>query len=483
MNVRHHLPKLLLVASLVIAFAPAYQVRADAQSAHPASSQFPSGSAVADLGPAAPQAAVADLNPILSSPIAGPAFAQPKLYKITTEIATQTLITYPIGTPPVVTARLMTDAGNPIPNRMIRVFAYKNRVAQGITDATGTVQIPLHFNFFPGDYELLVVFNGSQTDNLLPCQVLTRLTMIPGQLEVNTVPAMAGVQFKFNDQVQTTNANGVAVFEVDHIGGYHIEVMPITLPGNSNMQVNFDRWNNNDVSTYHAFQYPVHRALQAGFLISYPVKLQYTDKGNQPVDPARISTIKIRTAGTFYTLKDPTNSWLPTNSILHRVGGFLESKPATYYLDTVTIAGANVVNQGEQRFQVDPNSTWWIKLFLYSARFRAHDALLGTPIGSGILLEYPDGAHTALTFDPFSQIIKLESLPRGIYHASVTGTQGLEPRIPLSLSRGRDFDLLVVSRIDLAILFGVPALVALLFLVFGRTPLLDKFGARRRAAA
>lgn len=402
--------------------------------------------------------------------------------KTVTVLTVDPLPTFAIGDQPAVTVHLSKDSGAPLANRLVRIFSYKNRVAEGVTDSAGTAHIPLYFNFYPGTYKLLVTFNGSELDHLDSTFTSAALTIVPGTFQVQTVPAMAGVQFKFNDEVQTTDASGLVQFSVDHTGGYHIEVVPPPAAADANMRIVFDRWNDNDVSQYHAFKFPTHRVLQVGFLLSYPVNLKYTDKTHQGVDPSRITQARVRAAGTFYTLSDPAHAWLPNNYILHRVGGYLESKPALYYLDNVTISGTNVVNQGQQRYQVSPNSTWWIELFLYPAGFTARDALFRTPLGSGILLEYPDGTQRQLAFADAGAQVQVDSLPRGIYHASVQGAKGLEPRIPLSLSRARTFDLIVISRLDLAVMLGVPAVIVLLLLVFGRTNLLLWLIPRRRAA-
>ena len=388
--------------------------------------------------------------------------------KLATIIRIDPLPTYAIGDQPAVTVHLMKDSGAPLANRLIRIFAFKNRVAEGVTDSTGTTHIPLYFNFFPGNYSLLVTFDGSDIDHLSSTFHTAMLTIVPGVVQVQTVPALAGVQFKIDGQVQTTDGSGLAQFSITHIGGYHIEVTAPPADPSANVRIAFDRWNDNDVSQYHEFKFPTHRVLQAGFLLSYPVNLKYTDKANKAVDPSRIALTRVRTAGTFYSLTDPTQAWLPNNYILHRVGGYLESKPALYYLDNVSIGGTNVVNQGQQRYHVSANTTWWIQLFLYPASFSAQDALFRFPVGSGILLQYPDGATRELAFDQVGGQLHVDSLPRGIYRASVRGTQGLEPNIPLSVSRARGFTLIVVSRLDMAVLLGVPAFVALLLLVVGR---------------
>ena len=392
----------------------------------------------------------------------------PYASKVVTVLRIDPLPTYSIGEQASLTVHLMTDGGTPLANRLIRVFAYKNRVAEGVTDSTGTTHIPLYFNFYPGSYSLLVSFDGSTLDHLASTVSSTLLTLVPGKVQVQTVPPLAGVQFTLDNQAATTDATGLVEFTVDHIGGYHIQVTPPATNDSSGVRILFDRWNDNDVSQYHEFKFPTHRALQAGFLLSYPVNLKYTDKTSQAVDASRITSARVRTAGTFYTLTDPSHAWLPNNYILHRVGGYLENKPAIYYLDNVTISGTNVVNQGQQRYQVSPNVTWSIELFLYPATFSAQDALFRFPVGSGILLQYPDGTKQRLAFDGAGASVDVNSLPRGIYHASVQGAQGLEPLIPLSLSRARTFNLIVISRLDMEVLLGIPAAIGLLLLIIGR---------------
>ena len=295
------------------------------------------------------------------------------------------------------------------------------------------------------------------------------LEITPAQVTLQTVPPMAGIQFMFNDQIFSSDAKGLVYLSIDHIDVYHIEVLPVAQPSNSNSHLEFAGWNNGDLNTYHQFRFPFHRPLTAGFYTAYPVNLEYLDPRGQPTDPTRISSIAIRagTAGTTYTFENPNTIWLPANQIVDRIGGDA-SVPATYYLENVMIDGSNVVNQGQQRFQVQPDATWRVQLFQYSARFLGYDALFHFPIGSGILLDYPNGTRKAFSFASPNAVITVDSLPRGIYHASVTGAGGIEPRIPLALSRDQDFELLVLSRLDLAILVGLPALIAVILLMAGR---------------
>ncbi len=375
---------------------------------------------------------------------------------------------FAVGDQPSITVHLATEGGKPLAKSLIRVFNYKNRTTLALTDGTGTVHIPINFYFRPGSYPLLVAFDGSAVDGLNSSAASVMLTIVPATLQVQTVPPMAGVQFSFNSQTETTDSNGVVEFNVDHIGGYQIEATPPAQDPNSKVKVVFSRWENNSSSPGRTLMFVGNRVLQASFLIYHQVSLKYTDEANQVVDPARISLTRVRAAGTSYSLTISGPLWLPSNYILHPGGGSLQSMPTTYFLDSVTIAGANVVNAGEQRFQPNPGATWWVRLFLYSARFRAQDAIFRSPIGSGILLQYPNGARQEFAFDPSSDAIQVNALPRGSYHASVLGAQGLQPQISLNLSSTQEFNLVVLSRLDMAVLVGVPALALLILLVIRR---------------
>src|SRR5512142_397890 len=108
-------------------------------------------------------AAIFALGRVESAHADGPA---PYAPKVVTILRIDPLPQYAIGDQPAITAHLTTEAGTPLANRLIRIFAYKNRVAEGVTDSSGTTRIPLYFNFYPGQYSLLVTYNGSTLDHL-----------------------------------------------------------------------------------------------------------------------------------------------------------------------------------------------------------------------------------------------------------------------------------------------------------------------------
>ena len=87
-----------------------------------------------------------------------------------TVLSVEPLKPFPIGEQPLITVHLTTSAGQPLANRLIRVFNYgsrwRDRTTQALTDLTGTARIPITFYFHPGNYTLLVAFNGSDVDRL-----------------------------------------------------------------------------------------------------------------------------------------------------------------------------------------------------------------------------------------------------------------------------------------------------------------------------
>ena len=77
-----------------------------------------------------------------------------------------------------------------------------------------------------------------------------------------------------------------------------------------------------------------------------------------------------------------------------------------------------------------------LRLLLFSARFEVRDALLGFPIGSAVLLEYPDGRVVRQALDADGELT-LKSLPRGDYRVRVDAL-GISSSRPISLSGDQD---------------------------------------------
>jgi hypothetical protein len=90
------------------------------------------------------------------------------------------------------------------------------------------------------------------------------------------------------------------------------------------------------------------------------------------------------------------------------------------------------------------------------------------PIGKGIELTYPDGRKQEFLFDSSNAEITIPSLARGSYSARIIGAGGSAPPTPVHLSRDQGVELLMLSYLDMAVIVGIPLLIALLFFFIGR---------------
>jgi hypothetical protein len=101
------------------------------------------------------------------------------------------------------------------------------------------------------------------------------------------------------------------------------------------------------------------------------------------------------------------------------------------------------------------------------------------PLGSGIALTYPDGHVKKFLFNSSGSGIEIPSLARGSYSATVISHGGSAPPTSIHLSRDQDVELLVLSFLDMAVIFGVPLAIALALFFFGRPLFIHKFRERR----
>ena len=131
------------------------------------------------------------------------------------------------------------------------------------------------------------------------------------------------------------------------------------------------------------------------------------------------------------------------------------------------------MHRGQQRFFPAESRTPQLRLLLFSARFEVRDALLGFPIGSAVVLEYPNGRVVRQALDAGGELT-LRSLPRGDYRVSVDAL-GISSSRPIALSGDQEVRLQVISWLDVAIVLLGLASIALA-LLFVRRP-------QRRAAA
>ncbi len=379
---------------------------------------------------------------------------------------------FALGDHPTLVVHLTTEFGKPIRGQPILIYVDGKRKASGLTDSAGMTSIILKYKFSAGTYLIKVLYKGVPVLGLPEASVEAEMLIRPAKAMIRTIPPTAGINFLFDGQVYTSDENGFVNFQVNRSGSYPLEVLPVDaelLPANTTME--FARWNDNIFTPGRQVYFPRVRPLEAGFVLNHLVNQVFFDSTGALVDPARISAMTIKGLGRIYTFERAGPIWLPSNRLTRRIGEKLESQDIVYYFKDIQIDGANVVNKSQQSFHVRPNDVWSINVLLYAIRFTSRDAMFHFPIGSGIELTYPDGHVNKFFFDSAESEMEIPSLARGSYSARVISRGGSAPPTPIHLSRDQDVELLVLSFLDMAIIFGVPLALALTLFFIGRPEL------------
>lgn len=390
-----------------------------------------------------------------------------------TNLTMEPLAPFALGDHPKIYVHLTTEYGKPIPNQPIIIFVDGKRKASGQTDSNGVASIILKYKFIAGKYQIKAQYVGVPALGLPAASVETDMIIQPVKAVIRTIPPMAGIDFKFNDQIYTSDEEGFVNFQVNKSGSFPLEVLPVDddlLPPNVTME--FSRWNDNVFTSNRQVYFPRTRPLEAGFVFKYSVDQVFFDSTGALVDPARISAMTIRGIGRTYTFEQAGPIWLPANRLTRRIGERLESQEILYYFREIRIDGANVINQSQQRFRIQPDAVWPINVLLYSARFSARDAMFNFPIGRGIALTYPDGHTEEFLFDSPNAELEIPSLARGSYSVIIIGGWGSALATPMHLSQDQSIEVPMISYLDMAVLIGVPLLFALILLFIGRPQLL-----------
>jgi len=397
------------------------------------------------------------------------AYAGERLQGKNANLTIEPLAPFVIGDHPTITVQLTAEVGQPIPNQPIFILVDGIRKAEGKTDSRGIASITLKFKFPAGTYHVQAIYPGIISIGLPRATAEAGMIIEPARTAIYTVPPVPNASFKLNNKIYTADENGVADIVINSSGVYTLELLPITpdiLPDNTRLE--FARWNDNVFTANRVVYFPRDRRLEVGFTVSYQVDQELYDTTGAVVDPARVSSMTVRGVGNTFTFDGAGPHWLPANRLTRRIGERLQSEPILYYFREITIDGANVVNKGEQRFSILPNDVWPVQVLLYSAHFSARDAMFGFPIGKGIELTYPDGRKEEFLFDRGSADVIIPALARGSYSARIIGAGGSAPPTSVHLSRNQDVELLMLSYLDIALIAGIPLLVALGFFFLGR---------------
>ena len=305
-------------------------------------------------------------------------------------------------------------------------------------------------------------------------------------LRVQTVPAVRGVPIAVDGRVLRTNERGTAELLAEVPVARETALLREVVGSLTVLGTNIGPGVRAELGRWYAIggwrrpladRYVVHAALD----VSYTVTPTFVEPSGREVDRSRVSSVVVKSSdGTLHTFKGSEDLRLHGTRVT-RIGSHLGANDIQYSLQRVMVDGANVVNRGELRFRPRRARELTMRLRFYPAKFVVRDAFFGFSTGSAIRLRFPDGRVERHELNPDGEV-NLPSLPRGDYEVEVEAP-GVLSKTPVSLSRGQEVELKVVSYIDLAIAAVAILALSILLPLAARPDLLrvrDRLQARGR---
>jgi hypothetical protein len=299
----------------------------------------------------------------------------------------------------------------------------------------------------------------------------------PGRptLVIETSPEVPGATFALGGQSVRAGPDGTARMAPASWVDLRAKMRVTAPPVKARLRARFARWYG-----LPKFSHTPKRdyVVTAAFDIDYRISLSFVDLEDHPVDYGKISNVEVKDATgvihrfTGEQLRRPV--WLWGTRVVSLQSGALP-KSIYYTVQSVTVAGANVVNQAQQRYEPVKDAALKVRLLFYSATFEARDAVFGFPVGSAVRLRYPDGQRGRFPLDARHEVV-VGSLPRGEYDATIEGP-GLPVSAPVSITRPQRLTLKLVTWLDLAVVMAAAAAF------LGGLPLLRRRRLRWRAAS
>jgi hypothetical protein len=292
-------------------------------------------------------------------------------------------------------------------------------------------------------------------------------------LEIATVPAIPAARFVFDGQALVTDQNGVArVTQPRSRTAHRLELLNPHLDSPDGSALDFVRWvghgdNDQGYSTVlPKITLDHNKRVQVAFQSSRLVRFDFVDQAHNAVAPTRISSVTLRSdAGQVRTVRGVQSARLTGVRPVVEAGSAI-AKDVTYYLDSVVVDGANVVNVGEQRVVPGRTAAATLVVLFRSVHLQVRDRLFGNSMTADLAVTYPDGDTGRLSTAPDGGA-RLDNLARGTYTITVSAA-GYAQAHTVALSRSQYIDLPVLSYLDFVVIGGAALLVFAALVVFGR---------------
>ncbi|GAB2831973.1 carboxypeptidase-like regulatory domain-containing protein [Lentzea nigeriaca] len=291
-------------------------------------------------------------------------------------------------------------------------------------------------------------------------------------LEISTVPPMPAARFVLDGQQVVPDARGAVRLTLPRNSDAHRLELATPKLDLADGSIDFVRWfgqGERDLGftpVLTDLEMKHNRRLQVAFQSTRRVRYDFVDQAHNPVSPSRVSALTLRSdSGQIQTLRGvqevPLTAIRPVQEGATAVG-----KEVRYYLQSVEIDGANVVNAGEQRIVPARATSVTFVVLLRSVRFQVSDLLFGSAMNAEVALTYPDGRTENLAVGQ-DGTVAVDNLARGNYTVAVSAA-GYARSQQLALSRGQRVDLRVLSYVDTAVIVALAVLIFAGLFLMGR---------------
>jgi hypothetical protein len=295
----------------------------------------------------------------------------------------------------------------------------------------------------------------------------------PITITVQTVPAVAQVQFKFDGKTLITNAAGRASYSQEHNLFKHSLSLVTTSVDLPDRRYRFARWagqrdpNQAFRTSIDGLPMRASYTVTAAFSVQYPVNAAFVDQNGHPLDLSHVSAAKIKNdAGEILDLPKNGTIWLAGQIPNYRNSGMVVSD-VSYSLQSIVMNGTNIVDAGRQRFVPAKAPAVTFTGQLHNLTVTANDALYRDTVGGTAVVTYPDGSVRRMPFGS-DHTAAFSSLPRGTYKVSVEGAKGIVLDEQVSLSRDKVLTVGVLTVGDLTMIGVAGLMLASALLLIGR---------------
>ncbi|MFF0474572.1 hypothetical protein [Streptomyces sp. NPDC004284] len=304
---------------------------------------------------------------------------------------------------------------------------------------------------------LLLAFAG-------PAAAAHRSADPPVTVTFRTVPAVPGVRLVFAGTSLVTGADGTASYTGARTADRKSLQLLDTSVSTPDARYRFARWagQRDPDQTFRprvdGLPLRADYTITAGFAVQYPVTVSFTDQHGTPLDPSRVSAVKVKGSDARTTdLSVSGTTWLDGTVPVFR-NSRLTPVPVDYTLRSLVYDGAELADAGRQGFRPGADRHLTFTGAFHDLTVTAHDALFGSAAGDRATVTGPGGQATTVALGPDHTAV-LPHLPRGRYTIEVKAPGGTTSPREVQLSQAVTADVTVVSLTDVLVLAGAGLLV------------------------